>query len=717
LPPGEQTISLSIVLTDAEVLTAELPVAYQRAIPEVNLLSPADGQEFIEGREEPLAVIQAEFRSADPQSFTAQLIHNGRDVKELTIDPQGRISGSVTLTAGENQLRVRLQPRDVSDFRDTSPVTVLYRRPPRVEEVEATPPGDSPFVDLTVRGSSIHPPSRLDILMGPRRVRTVEGAQISWQPEEHRWQATIPQLPLVRGTNPFRVFVQNQDGRSLQPGRIDVEFAPAPPPLAEVQFLAPASDSMTTDPDYTAVLLTRSKSPLRQIRLWHNGQEVGRNDQLREVRANRDGWFEHEERVRVTLAPGANFFEGFVMNEGGEATTEARLTYHYRPVRMEILALSGGGRAGVPAWRMTPRPGTGVEIVFDGPVPTGQARIHGRVVWDQPDARRTRQRMPVHVWVNGFHQAPVQLEMLGEESNERLFTASIVLNKAEANQIELNLPRLSTEADCPLSYSIACRQPVLDRRLHLAIIGVGVAPDQTPRLEQRALEAFQASRAEGKKSQFETPAFRRGWIYGPITGERVNRYRIQGLLDQIKRSVNNLSRSDPMNDVIVIYYEGGEIVYEEEQFFLTTKEATAISDLNPDVVKLSSVGSQLLSEFFSSMGGAHLMFLDVVRGRQDATQPAVLPNDRRTALLRFAWLRDVDTPEEASLILAVRDVLGQQPADGSIDLNAVVQRIGTQFVPEENVMVSRRFGESLIFQQRVPAVIAELIMGRRKVSP
>src|SRR5690606_32992392 len=128
---------------------------------------------------------------------------------------------------------------------------------------------------------------------------------------------------------------------------------------------------------------------------------------------------------------------------------------------------------------------------------------------------------------------------------------------------------------------------------------------------------------------------------------------------QIRQKVNGLSRSDPMNDVVVIYYEGGEIVYEEEQLFLTTKEATALRDLNPEIVKFSVVGSELLSQFFASMGGAHLMFLDVVRGQEGLVREAVLPNDRRTALLRFAWLRDAESPDDASLIVAVRDVLSE----------------------------------------------------------
>jgi WD40 repeat protein len=711
LSPGEQLIRLSVQLSDSVNLEAELPVHFQPGLPEVNMLAPLDGQEFIEGEEEAVAIIQAQISVADSSSYSASLLHNGKLEKELSIDSGGRISGSVGLIPGENRLQVRIQRPEEETSRDTVAIVVLYRQPPQVQEVQITPPGDSPFVDMSVQGTSTTRPSRLEVQAGTERIRVVPASLISWHEDAGTWNATIPQLPLRRGTNMFRVFAQNQDGLSLQPGEAQVEYAPAPPPLAEVQFLAPATDLMTTETEYTAILYARSRSPFRQIRLTHNSQEIHRNEMLQDLRANREGWFEQEERVQVMLAPGTNFFKGFVVNDGGEAPVQARVTYHFQPVRLEILALSGGGRGGIPEWRLTPRHGTGVDVIFDKPVPTGQLQIHGRVIWERPDARRTRQRMPLHVWVNGFHQAPVQLEMLEDDSNVRSFTASIVLNKSDNNTIELTLPRLSTESDCPLTTTVNCVKPVLERRLHLAIIGVGVSLEQTPALEQRALDAFQATRPPGKKTEFETPAFKRGWVYGPITDERVNRYRIQGLLDQIKRSVNSLSRYDPMNDVVVIYYEGGEIVYEEEQFFLTTREATTLGDLNPEIVKLSSVGSQLLSEFFASMGGAHLMFLDVVRGREGLTQRAVLPNDRRTALLRFAWLRDAETPQEASLILAVRDVLSGE--DEVSDLGSVVQRIGTQFVPDENVLVSRRFGESLIFQQRVPPAISDLIVGQR----
>lgn len=361
---------------------------------------------------------------------------------------------------------------------------------------------------------------------------------------------------------------------------------------------------------------------------------------------------------------------------------------------------------------MEPLAGTGTDVVFDRPAPSGNVQIHGRVIWEHADERLTRERTPVHVWVNSFHQAPVQLAPFSEESNERSFTASVVLNKSQDNVLELNLPRLSTTADCRLAFSLDSDRPVLERRLHLAIIGVGIPNEESEQLEQRALAAFRGIRPADKRTEFHTPAFERGWVYGPITGDRVNRYRIQGLMDQIRQRVNGLSRVDPMNDVVVIYYEGGEIVYEEEQFYLTTKEATALRDLNPQMVKLSSVGSQLLSEFFASMGGAHLMFLDVVRGREGMMQEAVLPNDQRTALLRFAWLRDADSPDDASLIVAVREVLSSEE-DEVINLSSIVTRIGDQFESREDVLVSRRFGESLIFQPRVPPTISDLIVGQR----
>jgi hypothetical protein len=62
--------------------------------------------------------------------------------------------------------------------------------------------------------------------------------------------------------------------------------------------------------------------------------------------------------------------------------------------------------------------------------------------------------------------------------------------------------------------------------------------------------------------------------------------------------------------------------------------------------------------------------------------------------------------------VAVRDVLSSEE-DDVINLSSIVTRIGDQFESREDVLVSRRFGESLIFQPRVPPTISDLIVGQR----
>lgn len=702
LEVGDNAIEISVEVGERQV-TVDVPVRYMPPLPELAIISPEDGTELIEGVDEPRVTLTAHLKGRSLDTVRATLMLNGEPQQALDIDPSGQIRAEVAVAERETQIHVRLENSITQQRRDEPIAAVLLRSPPRVEQLTLGTVTDSPFVDLSAAVASALPLTRLEVYVGEERVRTIEAAELP-EATDGRVAVQIDAVPLEQGENTIRLFAHNADGRSLQPATATATFTPTPPPRPTLTMLEPLTGTMTTSPDQEIVLLVESKSPLRELRVYMGDRLIDRVTSFEEAQSESDDLFKVLHRIPVTLGTGPNYVRAMAVNDGGQTIADAVITLHPRPVRVEILGISDQPRLESSDWKITPRPGP-ADVVFDESAAKGRVWLHGRVVWNTPDQRLTYNRMPVHVWVNGFHQPPVLLDAREGESRERTFSVPLVLNHNSGNLIELNLPRLSTEADCPLTFQLDCREPIGERRLHLAIIGIGIPESESEALRQRALAAFQATPVPGRETEFTSKAFQRGWTYGPLTGENLTRFEINGRLQTIKNRVNALSRTDPLNDVIVIYYEGGEIVEDEDQFYLTTKDPSFYAGVAPQVIKQSAIGSDLLSDLFLSMGGAHLMLLDVVRGGDNVTQRSLLPNNRRAALLRYAWRRDVDVPRDARLIAAFGETAVTQ---GPIRLMDFDRELTQQFTSNEDVLVSKNFGAALIYHKYLPAALSEL---------
>ena len=105
------------------------------------------------------------------------------------------------------------------------------------------------------------------------------------------------------------------------------------------------------------------------------------------------------------------------------------------------------------------------------------SKLHGSVKWSVENHDRMAERLRVQVWVNGFQQLPGLLEPMQSDEPVRQFSVPIMLNQQQDNHIEVKLPDLKDDDASPMDFFVGCEQPQLEQRLHVVIVGVGVAPE------------------------------------------------------------------------------------------------------------------------------------------------------------------------------------------------------------------------------------------------
>ena len=77
-------------------------------------------------------------------------------------------------------------------------------------------------------------------------------------------------------------------------------------------------------------------------------------------------------------------------------------------------------------------------------------------------------------------------------------------------------------------------------------------------------------------------------------------------------------------------------------------------------------------------------------------------------LLRFAWLRDDAQPPNEARLITVLGEAGGEPLGQLADVDA---RLSQRFESRDNVLVSKSFGDSLIYQPYIPEALGDLLLG------
>src|SRR5262249_4962822 len=183
---------------------------------------------------------------------------------------------------------------------------------------------------------------------------------------------------------------------------------------------------------------------------------------------------------------------------------------------------------------------------------------------------------------------------------ERPFKAEILLNRPKGNLIEIDLPGLKLP-EYPGVLVVDCRQPLPKQWLHVQII----SPDEPnePKLIEQVLQTLQATNYVAKQEEFKRPGFERGRLYRPLT-EDVDQDVVANRLLTIKRQIAQRARDGWPNDVVLIYYVGGEVIDPKDGRLVALTQGAPPRPL---------ITRAQLEKAFADMLGVKVLLLDLAR--------------------------------------------------------------------------------------------------------
>jgi hypothetical protein len=387
----------------------------------------------------------------------------------------------------------------------------------------------------------------------------------------------------------------------------------------------------------------------------------------------------------VPLTPGANVLRVVAVNEGGEHSAERIVTYLPRPVWLEELRLETPTQ---PATFLTAEKQDNGHLVFTRPVPEGRLWLHGRVAWlDGSDRQLSDPKVRVRVWVNGAPQIQSTLALRGGDGLTRGFKVPLVLNREHGNHVEVQLPDLKMEAGRDCAFTLDCLKPdVRPQQLHLLIVGLG---EEEPKKQTgQVLQALQGAFVKEEEGQFATPAFPVGQLYASLSGQ-VDHTQVLRQLNRVRSALLRRARDGALNDVVLVYYHGGES-FSAGSHYLQTSDTLAI-------------GQDFLEKFFAEVPGAPILFLDVTRSGGERQRLVRWPSDSRIGVLRSAWLgRGDDWKDDARLITALRETMPRASRFADVD-----SQVGLKLR-----QVAAEYPSLLLYDPHVPAGSRDLVLGR-----
>jgi hypothetical protein len=666
LVPGPQEIWLRAATANVEgeqvVATATLTIEHHPAVAKVLDLAANPGDPVVQfGAEaEPTPVhLSARLagRPGRPEEKASLLLNGDPLPDKVVIDRDaGTLSARVVLPRGANRLQVRLE--NAWNTTVTAPLAVRYVRPPLVNSFEARPVPGKPFARVAAEVASVTAPTAdVEVGHGSAGAPAFRSAGQVRELGPGRW-AVAADVQLEEGENEIVLHARNEDGpAAARAERVRYEKPVEPKP--QVVF-ATATAATPDRPDFNIRFRAVSRSAivrLELVRVRGNARTpLVRFDPARAVRRP-DGQFELPADTLVALEPYENAFEVIAANAGGETRAALALNYTPPPVFAEVFEVESGAR------RMVPEGRADGPSVLREPVPDGRAIVRGRIVWTVAD-KRTRAADPrASVWVNGFPQVTVALGPARElgRASARSFEAEVLLSRDD-NDITVKLQDVPLDIRGVPWLRARCKNPERSFRLHLWVIGIGV--EDKDALVARAISAVNGSGLDRTKRVFRTPAFPVARVYGP-TCDNLDPTIIYGALGEIRDHLPlDLL---PSNDVVMIYYEGGELVERGRTCLLRIRPGKGTTD--DDLFPMERIMGQL-----RGTRGAKLFLCDVVHDPSGAApvlaESGRLVRDTPFGLLRFSHPGET-TPtgvKLAGLIGAAvkqKDVLGDVSAEVS----------------------------------------------------
>ena len=259
-------------------------------------------------------------------------------------------------------------------------------------------------------------------------------------------------------------------------------------------------------------------------------------------------------------------------SKGGENTDVLRLSSIQEPVSIQIAGFATQRNGKV---TMKADNGVGGRVTFHKPIDGGDVWLQGEVKWGRHDDLRLQKgNYLVHIWVNGFQQLPVRLDPPKNKSRSRGFQTRVILSQPQDNVIQVVLRSLATAQSHDTEFAVDCDKPVTKRRVHLLAVSVDQGQDHSEELVESGIRALNGQRIKSpSKSQpidFVSSAFGSGIVYGPLMAGQITPPRFYHQIQEIGTAIRSWNRSQPATDVVVVYYQGAELIDNKDGFHLTT---------------------------------------------------------------------------------------------------------------------------------------------------
>jgi WD40 repeat protein len=704
LRPGSQTYRfVARTANSPEGLSAPLEIVFQPLLPRIKL-NPPDATEVPEDR--PQVVLTGQLEALpEAQPFALHVLVDGRRDAGAAITRYGDTwTAKIRLEKdGSNRVQVQAvnawntpptnsEPVDL--FLSCRPGAPVFQNPPGVAE--------EPFLELTA-----HVDSKLPLAADAVAVEV--GGQVVpcdvavKELRPRTWQVKA-RVPLREpGKTGVRFLVRNAHGEARAAPTLPIEYRPrgAPdPPRVEIANLPP--ESKTSAADLPVTIRVYSATPLQAVAIEREGRFPLRHSVNRaNAREVTPGTWEVEDRI--PLAPGENRLVVRAVNAGGEGPPARYLVNLLRrPVRLFVESLE------LPAGQVIRPRGAGSNSLAFEELPLGRVWLHGRVAWDPDPDPLLKDLSQVRVYVNGFQQLPALLDPAGPDSRERTFRAPLLLSKDRDNVVELELPGLALATGSAARFTLDCKAPVAGKRLHLLAIG----PDnqEAKEFQEQVLQALGIT--TDPQGRFLS-AFANVLPHGVLTGPYVTRRAITSQLHLIQKKIDSLKQSDvrskepPLEDLVLVYYQGGELITAEDHYLNTASGGASAGQLTRNRITLTE-----LRQIIQEMGGAPLLLLDVVRPAAPRAAPEAAadrviswPREApRLCVLRCSLQPPRPLPPDARLLKELGEVLHRE---------TILSRVANTLVGQFD-QVKKQRGLPLRFDKHVPEGLGDLVLALPK---
>jgi WD40 repeat protein len=593
LKPGKQIVRLRARTKHGEEVERRLTLEYRPPLPVVSAITaPRDGMVF-EGDEETKEVAVQGSIQFPPKAmpYKAVLTVNGKPASQLD-EKAGTLTGTVVIGPGENRIGVEMS-NDWGASRSSEAVVVRYVRPPVfVGKLEPEPvPGTSRLHVKAVVRSPI-PLERASVRVEVNGKESVPDDVRLERGEKNLWTVHLRNLPLDAGSREQKIVLRlaNREAMCRAPAVLPIRsetVLPAP----EVEFLEPRQSQAVSNSHMKIRFRVRSVGKLERVRLLQGRRPPqsiplsGREHELTETR-------------EIELEPGSNWLSIEVIGVGGRLPDSPQLVLNYvpPPLRVELERLTespDGGASLLPQRRQA-------ETLVFPKASSGQVWLHGRVSWTSKKGMGRDDHLKLRVFVNGFQQLPYEIQREGD-AMETPFQVMLLLNRSRGNRINLVASRLVGGS---LTEAVAdCAAPIPAQRLHVLALSPYSRPEE---VKERLLKAIHAPRQEGGRFPAALGEVK------VLTGSHVSPSYLRTPLAEIAAKIRRdrqlaANRKGSLrNDVLLIYYEGGERIDAKGHFFETysSSEESAF-DMPCDK----------LVRYLGDVPGAHVLLLDVDRSR------------------------------------------------------------------------------------------------------